>query len=349
MCANKFILSKQNFAIALIGNLLATNAVSSNLLASAAPDAEPSFRVQRATVAKPSAKPTAPVHSGASALERGKHFSRHGLYADAFNFFNKAAEADPKNPEPYNRRARVEWQLEKNDEALEDVRYAIKLNPDYAEAFCTRAAILNSKGQYHDAVVDTALAIELNPNLKEAYSIQATAYRNLKQYREADEDIAKMNALTKPISAFDEFAPNIDYTQYVTDMQARVRSHWQPPQGMYPPIVVLFKLHRNGQITDVRVNSAGVATADNAAIAAAKGAAPFNPPPSGSPPDFDAFVVLDPPFQQETSANIDGAPSTAQAPPAQSQPSAAPKAGINWGSALNQGLNTGLNLMRFIR
>ena len=115
--------------------------------------------------------------------------------------------------------------------------------------------------------------------------------------------------------------------------------------GVYPPIVVLFKLHRNGQITEVRVNNAGVATADNAAIEAAKASAPFNQPPAGSPPDFDVFVVLDPPTQ-EASATID-APSQATAQ-AQAPAPAAPKAGINWGSITNTGLNTGLNLMRFI-
>ncbi|MBS2002703.1 MAG: TonB family protein [Cyanobacteria bacterium SZAS LIN-5] len=296
------------------------------------------------TASAASAKPAA----NASPLERGKYFSRHGAYSDAFNFFTKAADADPKNPEPYNRRARVEWQLEKNDEALEDVRYAIKLNPDYAEAFCTRAQILNSMGKYHDAIVDTALAMELKPRLKEAYTIQASAYRNLKQYHEADELMQKLAAIPDPISAFDEWSPNIDYTQYIADLQSRVRQHFQPPMGaVYPPIVVLFKMHRNGQVSDVRVNTAGVATADNAAIEAAKSASPFNPPPAGSPPDFDVFVVLDPPIAQDMGAPSD-APAAASAQAAAPQP-AAPKAGINWGSTLNQGLNTGLNLMRFIR
>lgn len=294
-------------------------------------------------------KSAAPARPGPNAtpLERGKYFSRHGAYSEAFNFFTKAADADPKNPEPYNRRARVEWQLEKNEEALEDVRYAIKLNPDYAEAFCTRAAILNSTGNYHDAIVDTALAVELKPKLKEAYTIQASAYRNLKQYREADELMAKLAAIPDPVSAFDEWSPTIDYTQYITDLQSRVRQHFQPPMGSYPPIVVLFKLHRNGQITEVRVNNPGVATADNAAVEAAKSAAPFNQPPAGSPPDFDVFVVLDPPTL-DASAMPDGAPAAASAQ-AQPQAPATPKAGINWGSVANTGLNTGLNLMRFIR
>ncbi len=318
------------------------------------PLADQSLRIKRAPAAATSAtKPAAgaptaavaapkPVAKG-SALDRGKYFSRHGAYSDALNFFTRAADAEPKNPEPYNRRARVEWQLEKNDEALEDVRYAIKLNPDYAEAFCTRAAILNSTGHYHDAIVDAALAIELKPKLREAYTIQASAYRNLKQYREADDLLAKLESMSDSVSAFDEWAPKIDYTQYISDLQSSIRQHWQGPQGNYPSIVVLFKLHRTGQITDVRVNSAGVATADNAAIEAAKSAAPFQQPPAGSPPDFDVFVVLDPPPLQSV-AEVDGAPASTPAPTPVPASPARKLSGINWGGTIN----TGLNLMRFI-
>ncbi len=324
-----------------------TSAESNRAAAKAYMEAHKSAAATNKSTAASSARPG----PNASPLERGKYFSRHGAYSEAFNFFTKAADAEPKNPEPYNRRARVEWQMEKNDEALEDVRYAIKLNPDYAEAFCTRAAILNSTGHYHDAIVDTALAVELKPKLKDAYTIQASAYRNLKQYREADELMAKLAAIPDAVSAFDEWAPAIDYTQYITDLQSRVRQRFQPPMGSYPPIVVLFKLHRSGEITEVRVNNPGVATADTAAVEAAKAAAPFNQPPAGSPPDFDVFVVLDPPTL-DASGMPDGAPAGASAQAqsqAQSQPSATPKAGINWGSVANTGLNTGLNLMRFIR
>lgn len=321
-------------------------AVTAKPAAVAATTAKPAATAS-ATPAKPPATASAAGRPGAAALERGRYFSRHGAYSDAFNFFNKAAEADPKNPEAYNRRARVEWQLEKNDEALEDVRYAIKLNPDYAEAFCTRAAILNSTGNYHDAIVDTALAVDLKPKLKEAYTIQASAYRNLKQYREADELMQKLASIQGAVSAFDEWAPEIDYTQYISDLQSRVRQRFQPPVAVFPPIVVLFKLHRNGQITEARVNTPGIATADNAAVEAAKAAAPFNQPPAGSPPDFDVFVVLDPPAQ-DSSPPVADAPAAATQAQAAAPASSSPKAGINWGRVTSTGLNTGLTLMRFV-
>ncbi|HEY9677106.1 MAG TPA: TonB C-terminal domain-containing protein [Drouetiella sp.] len=308
--------------------------------------------------AKPAVTKPAAVKAAATpaqaALAKGISFSQHGLYSEAYNFFTKAADLEPKNPEPYNRRARVEWQLEKNKEALEDASYAISLNPDYAEAFLTRAAILNSTGKYREAIADTSLAMELKPKLRESYSLQASAYRNLKQYKEADAITDKIAATPGLVSAFQEFSPNIDYAPYVGDIQQKVRSHWQPPQGAYPPIIVLFKMHRNGTVSDVRVNQNAVATADNAAIETVKTSEPFNQPPNGSPPDFDCFVVLDPPMQQaEADMNI-AAQQQGQQPNNQADPTAATaqalqqKSGIKWGSALNTGLNTGLNLMRFV-
>jgi TonB family protein len=283
-----------------------------------------SFRINRSPL--PSNSPPQPIATG-SALDRGKYFSRHGLYKEAMVFFSKAADADPKNPEPYNFRARAEWQLEKHADALQDANYAIQLNSYYAEALCTRAAILNSTEHYQDAIVDAALATELKPNLKDAYTLEAAAYRNLRQYREADQTMQKLNSVADPISAFDEYAPIVDYTLYMSDVQSTIRQNWRAPQGSHAPIVVLFKLHRNGQITDVRVNNVGDATADSAAVRATKSFAPFQQPPAGSPPDFDVFIVLD-----STPAK-----SASQAVPTPVQ--ALPSSGVNWTGTVNQGLN----------
>jgi tetratricopeptide (TPR) repeat protein len=190
------------------------------------PGDDQSFRIKRSSSSDAG---TSQLVGTNSPMDRGKLFSRHGIYKEAMDCFTRAAVAEPKNPEPFNRRARAEWQLEKLDLALEDAGYAIKLNPDYAEVFCTRAAILNSMSRYNDAIADASLARTLKPNLREAYIYEAAAYRNLKQYREADEVLAKLNSVEYPESAFDEWAPNIDYTQYLSSLQSTVRENWQAP------------------------------------------------------------------------------------------------------------------------
>lgn len=158
-----------------------------------------------------------------SFMERGKNFSRHGLYKEAADYFTRAADADPNNAEAYNRRARAEWQQEQNKEALEDANWSIKLNPDYAEAFCTRSAIHNSLSEYQDAVSDASMAMDLKPNLRDAYMLQAVAYRDLGQHQEADGVLNRLNGIQQPISAFDEAEPKVDYSPYLTYLQNTVR------------------------------------------------------------------------------------------------------------------------------
>ncbi|HEY9717387.1 MAG TPA: TonB family protein [Trichormus sp.] len=264
-------------------------------------------------------------------IEHGKTFSRHGLYKEATDFFTRAADADPKNAQAYNLRARAEWQQEMNKESLEDADWAIKLNPDYAEAFCTRAAIHNSLSQYQDAVADTSMAQDLNPNLRDAYLLQAVAYRNLGQHHEADEVIAKMNNAAASQSAFDEAQLNIDYTPYLTYLQQTVRQSWTAPQGAYGSAVAVFKIHRDGKITDLRLNNTtGDRNADNSALNAVRRCVPFRQPPAGVPPDFDVYVVLEPPV---TTPGPTGSPAV-QSP------------GVGQFNALNGALYQGLGIMR---
>jgi len=265
-------------------------------------------------------------------LERGKTFSRHGLYKEAAEYFTRAADADPNNVEAYNRRARAEWQQEQMKEALEDADWAIKLNPDCAEAFCTRAAVHNSMSQYQDAVADAGMARDLNANLRDAYMLQAVAYRNLGQHREADDALNKLKAIAEPQSAFDESQPNVDYSPYLTYLQETVRRQWNAPPGAYAQAVALFKIHRSGQITDLRLNNTtGDNNADSAAVAAVKSCVPFREPPAGTPPDFDVYIVLEP-------ARPGAAPGVV---PGSGAPGSGAPAGVgqfNMSGAVNQGI-----------
>ena len=277
-------------------------------------------------------------------LERGKQFSRKGIYKEAVDFFTRATNADPNLVEAYNRRARAEWQLEQNKEALEDANWAIKLNPDYAEAFCTRAAIHNSMGQYQETIADASMARDLNPLLGDAYILEAAAYRSLNQFAESEAALAKLKSISDPLGAFEEWHPNIDYTPYFTYLQMSVQQHWHPPSNPFGSVVPIFRIHRSGQISDLRLsNSTGNQSADNAALQAVKSAVPFRQPPAGSPPDFTVYVVLDgPPPQQSASPS----PTQQNSPPPPQQSRAG---AVDWSGTLNTGLQHGLNLMqRFI-
>lgn len=72
------------------------------------------------------------------------------------------------------------------------------------------------------------------------------------------------------------------FDPYLTESALRIKRAWSPPKGSKSKrIVVLFKIHNGGDMTDLRIaHSSGLAAADQAALRAVKNAAPFRPCPT---------------------------------------------------------------------
>ena len=75
--------------------------------------------------------------------------------------------------------------------ALRDYTQAIKLNRDYAEAYCNRGNAYLMKGDSAQAIDDYTQAIKLNPNFAEAYYNRANAYFRKPMFVEALVDYTK--------------------------------------------------------------------------------------------------------------------------------------------------------------
>lgn len=88
---------------------------------------------------------------------------------------------------------------------------------------------------------------------------------------------------------------NLDFGLYMADLQRRIKKHWFPPKGkQYKRVVVVFKVHTGGELSDLRIDhSSGVQLADNAALKAVEDAAPFRPLPYGWPSDVDSQFVFE--------------------------------------------------------
>lgn len=68
------------------------------------------------------------------------------------------------------------------------------------------------------------------------------------------------------------------YTIYITGMQRKIGANWFRPQSATQGIavVVYFRIHRDGRVTDARVEkSSGSATFDRAALSAVQSSSPF--------------------------------------------------------------------------
>jgi TonB family protein len=88
---------------------------------------------------------------------------------------------------------------------------------------------------------------------------------------------------------------DVDFGPYMADLQRRIKRAWFPPKGNESKrVVVIFKVHRGGELSNLRLEHAsGVAIADNAALKAVENAAPFRPLPAGASDDVDIQFTFD--------------------------------------------------------
>ena len=78
---------------------------------------------------------------------------------------------------------------------------------------------------------------------------------------------------------------DVDFGPYMADLQRRIKRAWFPPRGQENRrVVVVFKIHKEGELSNLRlVTSSGTASADKAAMSAVENAAPFRPCPLARP------------------------------------------------------------------
>jgi TonB family protein len=88
---------------------------------------------------------------------------------------------------------------------------------------------------------------------------------------------------------------DVDFGPYMADLQRRIKRAWFPPKGNESKrVMVIFKIHKNGELSALRLDhSSGVAIADDAALKAVQNAAPFRQLPPGAPNDVDIQFTFD--------------------------------------------------------
>jgi len=88
---------------------------------------------------------------------------------------------------------------------------------------------------------------------------------------------------------------DVDFGPYMADLQRRIKRAWFPPRGQENRrVVVVFKIHREGELSNLRlVTSSGMAGADKAAMSAVENAAPFRHLPEGASDDVDIQFTFD--------------------------------------------------------
>jgi tetratricopeptide (TPR) repeat protein len=96
-------------------------------------------------------------------IDRAMTFGTSGMYFEALDDLNLAAELTPADPEVYAMRAAAYRQLKTPDLAEENVDQALKLSPSHAGALLERGYLRRDKGDAAGARTDWLTVIQVMP------------------------------------------------------------------------------------------------------------------------------------------------------------------------------------------
>lgn len=122
---------------------------------------------------------------------KGKNLvEQEGQEDEAMKALDKAIEKYDRHAQAYERRARVNFILKKDHDALRDYKKSLGIDPNNPYAYFGRATVLLSKEKYQEAIDDLQLAIKKSVALQEihwkARKLKGKTHLRLKQYSEAE-------------------------------------------------------------------------------------------------------------------------------------------------------------------
>ena len=135
----------------------------------------------------------------------------------ALENLNKAITLDPDFIEAYLTRAEAYMSIGEQEKAFEDFNKAIQLDPNSADIYYTRGKVYSDLKQHEKAFEDFNQAIRLKPNFADVYFERGKVYFSTSIYQKAYEDFSKALSIdpnhTKATLYIDEIRPLLDQTE----------------------------------------------------------------------------------------------------------------------------------------
>ena len=127
-------------------------------------------------------------------LEKAYSLWEHGRFSDpeqAIISLDQAIALDEKNPRAFNSRAVAYLNLEKFQDAENDLKKALQLSPSYADAFNNMGSLHYRMASYDEAIHAYTQALEIQPDFIQAILNRGLAYRKLFNFENAFEDFRR--------------------------------------------------------------------------------------------------------------------------------------------------------------
>ncbi|NEP55774.1 MAG: tetratricopeptide repeat protein [Symploca sp. SIO2G7] len=118
-------------------------------------------------------------------FEQGNLLHAAQDYEGAIASYDQAVKIKPDYHEAWNNRGISLDELGRYEEAIASFDQAVKIKPDYHEAWNNRGNSLYNLGRYEEAIVSYDQAVKIKPDYHEAWNNRGNSLYNLGRYEEA--------------------------------------------------------------------------------------------------------------------------------------------------------------------